>query len=57
MSLSDENDSSKSNLRNENEVAYIRFASVYRKFNGVKDFIATLQSLKNTSKNELASIL
>ena len=45
------------NLRNENEVAYIRFASVYRKFNGVKDFIATLQSLKNTSKNELASIL
>ena len=45
------------NLRKENEVAYIRFASVYRKFNGVKDFIATLQSLKNTSKNELASIL
>ncbi len=45
------------NLRKENEVAYIRFASVYRKFNGVKDFIATLQSLKNSSKNELASIL
>ena len=45
------------NLREENEVAYIRFASVYRKFNGVKDFIATLESLKNSSKNELASIL
>ena len=45
------------NLRKENEVAYIRFASVYRKFNGVKDFIATLQTLKNSSKNELASIL
>ncbi len=45
------------NLRKENEVAYIRFASVYRKFNGVKDFIATLESLKNSSKNELASIL
>ncbi len=45
------------NLREENEVAYIRFASVYRKFNGVKDFIATLESLKNGSKNELASIL
>ena len=45
------------NLRKENEVAYIRFASVYRKFNGVKDFIATLQSLKNSSKNELASII
>ena len=45
------------NLRKENEVAYIRYASVYRKFNGVKDFVATLQSLKNSSKNELASIL
>lgn len=45
------------NLRKENEVAYIRFASVYRKFNGVNDFIATLQSLKGNSKNELASIL
>ena len=45
------------NLRKENEVAYIRFASVYRKFDGVKDFIATLQALKSTSKNELASIL
>ena len=45
------------NLRKENEVAYIRFASVYRKFNGVKDFVATLQSLKNGNKSELASIL
>ena len=44
-------------LRKENEVAYIRYASVYRKFNGVKDFISTLQSLKGSSKNELASIL
>ena len=44
-------------LRRENEVAYIRYASVYRKFNGVKDFISTLESLKGTSKNELASIL
>jgi transcriptional repressor NrdR len=41
----------------ENEVAYIRYASVYRKFNGVKDFISTLESLKGTSKNQLASIL
>jgi len=45
------------NLRKENEVAYIRYASVYRKFNGVKDFISTLESLKGTSKNQLASIL
>jgi len=45
------------NLRKENEVAYIRYASVYRKFNGVKDFISTLESLKGNSKNQLASIL
>ena len=45
------------NLRKENEVAYIRYASVYRKFNGVKDFIYTLESLKGSSKNQLASIL
>ena len=44
-------------LRKENEVAYIRYASVYRKFNGVKDFISTLESLKVSSKNQLASIL
>ncbi len=44
-------------LRKENEVAYIRYASVYRKFNGVKDFISTLESLKGTSKNQFASIL
>ena len=43
-------------LRKENEVAYIRYASVYRKFNGVKDFISTLESLKGSSKNQLASI-
>ena len=45
------------NLRKENEVAYIRYASVYRKFNGVKDFISTLESLKGSSKDHLASIL
>ncbi len=44
-------------LRKENEVAYIRYASVYREFNGVKDFVSTLESLKGSSKNELASIL
>ena len=35
-------------LRKENEVAYIRYASVYRKFNGVKDFISTLESVSYT---------
>lgn len=34
-------------LRYENEVAYIRFASVYRKFQGIKDFIKTLNHLQN----------
>ena len=44
-------------MSEENEVAYIRYASVYRKFNGVKDFISTLESLKGSSKEQLASIL
>lgn len=35
------------NLRYENEVAYIRFASVYRKFQGITDFIETLNHLRN----------
>lgn len=34
-------------LRYENEVAYIRFASVYRKFQGIKDFIETLNHLQS----------
>ncbi|VEP13785.1 Transcriptional repressor NrdR [Hyella patelloides LEGE 07179] len=33
-------------LRRENEVAYIRFASVYRQFQGIKDFIETLHDLQ-----------
>lgn len=35
------------NLRYENEVAYIRFASVYRKFQGIKDFVETLNHLQS----------
>lgn len=34
-------------LRSENEVAYVRFASVYRKFQGIKDFVETLNHLQN----------
>jgi transcriptional repressor NrdR len=34
-------------LGQENEVAYIRFASVYRKFQGIQDFVETLDRLKN----------
>ena len=37
-------------LRPINEVAYIRFASVYRQFNGVNDFIDTLESFKPKKK-------
>ncbi|GBF82886.1 transcriptional regulator NrdR [Aphanothece sacrum] len=33
-------------LRDENEVAYIRFASVYGRFQGIKDFVATLNQLQ-----------
>ena len=33
-------------LRNENEVAYIRFASVYKQFQGIKDFVETLDHLQ-----------
>jgi transcriptional repressor NrdR len=33
-------------LRHENEVAYVRFASVYRKFQGIKDFTETLSHLQ-----------
>jgi transcriptional repressor NrdR len=34
-------------LRNLSEVAYIRFASVYRKFQGIHDFVETLNHLQN----------
>ena len=44
-------------LKDVNEVAYIRFASVYRQFHGINDFIKTLESLKPLKKEELASVL
>lgn len=34
-------------LRQESEVAYIRFACVYRQFKGITDFIETLEQLQN----------
>ena len=33
-------------LRDENEVAYIRFASVYGRFQGIADFVNTLKQLQ-----------
>ena len=44
-------------LKDINEVAYIRFASVYREFHGINDFITTLESLKPLKKGQLASVL
>ncbi|AFZ37475.1 Transcriptional repressor nrdR [Stanieria cyanosphaera PCC 7437] len=38
-------------LRQENEVAYVRFASVYRKFKGIKDFVETLNHLQKEDLN------
>lgn len=37
-------------LRQESEVAYVRFASVYRHFQGVDDFINTLNHLQDTTE-------
>ncbi len=34
-------------LRDESEVAYVRFASVYRQFQGIRDFVETLDHLKS----------
>ncbi|NET31189.1 MAG: transcriptional regulator NrdR [Cyanothece sp. SIO1E1] len=34
-------------LQSLNEVAYIRFASVYRQFKGIRDFVDTLDHLEN----------
>ena len=39
-------------LRHESEVAYVRFASVYRNFKGIKDFAETLNHLQNDFRHE-----
>jgi transcriptional repressor NrdR len=36
-------------LRNLDQVAYVRFASVYRQFRSIEDFIAELNTLKDTT--------
>ncbi len=43
------------NLRNLSEVAYIRFASVYRKFQGIRDFVDTLNHLQSTTNLQSAT--
>ena len=44
-------------LKDINEVAYIRFASVYRQFNGINDFMKTLEALKPIKKEHLATVI
>ena len=44
-------------LKDINEAAYIRFASVYRQFNGINDFMKTLEALKPIKKEQLASVI
>ena len=39
-------------LREMSEVAYVRFASVYRQFQSVSDFVATLEGLGNRGKTK-----
>lgn len=39
-------------LRKENEVAYIRFASVYGQFKGINDFVETLKQLQEEACQE-----
>ena len=40
------------NLRHLSEVAYIRFASVYRKFQGIRDFVDTLNHLQTINQTQ-----
>ena len=44
-------------LKDINEVAYIRFASVYKQFNGINDFMKTLEALKPIKKEQLATVI
>ena len=39
-------------LRSLSEVAYVRFASVYRQFRGIKDFVETLDRLRSEGLSE-----
>jgi transcriptional repressor NrdR len=41
-------------LQSINEVAYVRFASVYRQFQGIRDFADTLSQLQNSGQSSRA---
>ena len=42
-------------LKGLSEVAYVRFASVYRQFQGISDFVSTLKGM-HTPKGKLAAV-
>ncbi len=44
-------------LKSLSEVAYVRFASVYRQFRGIRDFVDELNQLKESGDNQLQSTL
>tara|TARA_B100000700_G_scaffold266319_1_gene305336 strand:+ start:289 stop:768 length:480 start_codon:yes stop_codon:yes gene_type:complete len=44
-------------LKEISEVAFIRFASVYRQFHGVNDFVATLETFNSKEKEQLATVI
>ena len=44
-------------LKRLDEVAYVRFASVYRQFRSIEDFVSELNILKETSREPAATIL
>ena len=43
-------------LKEVSEVAYIRFASVYRQFHGINDFVETLETF-NSKKDQFATVI
>ena len=45
-----------SELQGLDQVAYVRFASVYRQFHGINDFVETLETF-NSKKGQLATVL
>lgn len=44
-----------SQLRQLSEVAYVRFASVYRQFTGIRDFVEELDNLQSNESEEASS--
>ena len=44
-------------LQSLSEVAYVRFASVYRQFRGIRDFVEALDQLKESGDSSLPSML